>query len=218
MKREQSDSVKTIPSQAAGLTPELIVSRKELVQALRTASLGVKKTTQAHGVRGCGGDACLSFSDGCLNIEAGETSFVVPVSGQWPETIFVDANWVRRLAMKLPAGDPLRIRVADDRLYVARYSEPCSREPQPVADDVDKQALILKAAQILKPLRLTAADLEEAVEAARARGPALWRVEDRKMMPLVAEAWLLLAPLGIETSDLRRLVDKAVRDAWKTKR
>jgi hypothetical protein len=115
----------------------------------------------------------------------------------------------------LPAGDPLRIRVADDRLYVARYSEPCSREPRPLANDIDEQALILKAAQILKPLRLTRADLEEAAEAARARGPALWRAEDRKMMPLVAKAWLLLAPLGFETSDLRRLVDRAVRNAWR---
>ena len=35
------------------------------------------------------------------------------------------------------------------------------------------------------------------------------------MIAIVAKAWMLLAPLGIETADIRRLVDKAVRNAWK---
>jgi hypothetical protein len=35
------------------------------------------------------------------------------------------------------------------------------------------------------------------------------------MISIVAKAWVLLAPLGIETPDLRRLVELAVRNAWK---
>ena len=58
-------------------------------------------------------------------------------------------------------------------------------------------------------------DLEALVAEARARGPASWRPEEKKMIALVARAWEMLAPLGVETSDIRRLVDKAVRNAWK---
>ena len=201
----QSNDRKTILSTGK---LELFVSRREFAHALRTASLSIK-----DGAR----DACLSFSDGCLLVEAGDTSVGVPASGQWPETIFVDAHWVRRLAKRLPAGDPLRIHVDGERLYINRYSEPCRAESRPRTEEIDEQALILKAAQILKPLRLTLADLELAADAARARGAAIWRVEDSKMMSLIAKAWVLLAPLGIETADLRRMADKAVRDAWKTK-
>jgi len=49
----------------------------------------------------------------------------------------------------------------------------------------------------------------------RARGTASWCVEEKKMMAIVAKAWLLLASLGVETSDIRRLVDSAIRHAWR---
>ena len=32
---------------------------------------------------------------------------------------------------------------------------------------------------------------------------------------MVTKAWMLLAPLGVEMADIRRLIDKAVRNAWK---
>jgi len=37
------------------------------------------------------------------------------------------------------------------------------------------------------------------------------------MTAIVAKAWVLLAPLGIETTDIRRLMEKTVRNAWKEK-
>ncbi len=86
-------------------------------------------------------------------------------------TIFVEVNWVRRLAKRLPAGEPIRLRVEAERLYVNRNSEPCSivsrHPPADIAADIDEQALILQATQNLKPLRLTRADLAAAVAAAR---------------------------------------------------
>ena len=42
-----------------------------------------------------------------------------------------------------------------------------------------------------------------------------WSAEEKKVMQLVTKAWLLLAPLGVEIADIRRLIDKAVRNAWK---
>ena len=35
------------------------------------------------------------------------------------------------------------------------------------------------------------------------------------MIATVAKAWALLAPLGIETSDLRSLIDNAVRNGFR---
>ena len=35
------------------------------------------------------------------------------------------------------------------------------------------------------------------------------------MIAMIAKAWVLLAPMGVETADLRRLVNDAVRNAWK---
>jgi len=35
------------------------------------------------------------------------------------------------------------------------------------------------------------------------------------MIAIVAKAWVVLAPLGVETADLRQLVNTAVRNAWK---
>ena len=79
----------------------------------------------------------------------------------------------------------------------------------------DERRLIVEAAEILKPLRLSKEDVEKLVTEARARGNATWTHHDKKMIEVVARAWKLLAPLGVETSDIRRCVDDAVRNAWK---
>ena len=63
--------------------------------------------------------------------------------------------------------------------------------------------------------RETNKDLEQLVAEARAKGSASWSIEEKRMASIVAKAWVLLAPLGIETTDIRRLVNKAVRNAWK---
>jgi len=74
---------------------------------------------------------------------------------------------------------------------------------------------MVEAARILKPLRLKQADVEKMVAEARARGTATWAVHDKKMLEIVAKAWKLLAPLGVETGDIRRFVDDVIRNAWK---
>jgi hypothetical protein len=34
---------------------------------------------------------------------------------------------------------------------------------------------------------------------------------------IIEQAWMRLAPFGVGMSDIHRQVDKAIRDAWKTK-
>ena len=72
-------------------------------------------------------------------------------------------------------------------------------------------------------LDVSRADLAHAVEivagiigkASIRRQPALRRCGVPSMIALVSIAWKMLAPLGVETADIRRHVDKAVRNAWK---
>ena len=161
--------------------------------------------------------ASLQFEDGWLYIESGDGIAKTPARGTWPLTIIVGASWVRRLAKNMPAGDPVRLRVEEGRLYANRYSEPCARTAvkQPINPKGPEQDKILEAARILKPLLITKWDLAALVVDASARGTALWSEEDKKMIAIIAKAWVLLAPLGVETADLRRLVNDAVRNAWK---
>jgi hypothetical protein len=159
----------------------------------------------------------LQFEDGWLWIESGAGIAKIPARGTWPLTIIVGRSWVRRLAKSMPAGDPVRLRVEEGRLYANRYSEPCTRTAvkQPINPKGPQLDKILDAARILKPLLISKWDLAALVVEARARGTVSWSVEEKKMIAIVAKAWVLLAPLGVETSDIRRLVDNAVRNAWK---
>ena len=188
----------------------LEVSRADLAQALKIVVRAIGKRS---------GDAKLSFHDGSLSTEAANTTADATARGTWAYPIFVSASWIRGMAKCLPAGDPIHLRVDGGRLYTNRHSGPCSgtpsKQPEPAERSaIDEDLLISKAARILKPLRIGKSHLEELVAEARARGTA-WSAEDEKTLGIVVKAWMLLAPLGVEAADIRRLVDKAVRNAWK---
>ena len=99
----------------------------------------------------------LQFDDGWLWIESGAGIAKTPARGRWPLTIIVGRSWVRRIAKNMPAGDPVRLRVEEGRLYANRYSEPCTLTAvkQPVDPKGPQQDKILEAARILKPLLIT---------------------------------------------------------------
>ena len=69
------------------------------------------------------------------------------------------------------------------------------------------------AATVLRPFLIVSL-----AETARQLGPASWQEGEETMITAVSKAWAILAPLGVETSDLRSLMDRAVRTAWKTKK
>jgi hypothetical protein len=120
----------------------------------------------------------------------------------------------------MPAGDPIRLRVEDGRLYANRYSERClwSSDDSPLHPEVigwDEKAIISEATNILKPLRISRDDLEKLVSQTRAKGTSTYSIQEKKMISIIAKAWAILAPLGIEPADIRRLADDAVRNAWK---
>ncbi|HZL25955.1 MAG TPA: hypothetical protein VFC39_05440 [Acidobacteriaceae bacterium] len=198
-------------TQPSSTSASLEVSRADLAQALKIVARVVGKAQ---------GDARLRFEGGHLSIEAFGTVASAPARGVWPVPIFVRSSWVRRLARRMPSGDPLRLEIKEDRIYLERYSEVCALTPtevppNPDLPQIDQEWLIEEAARILKPLLIKKSDLEELASEARAKGTASWSTDEKRMTALVAKAWVLLAPLGIETTDIRRLMEKTVRDAWK---
>jgi hypothetical protein len=115
------------------------------------------------------------------------------------------------------------LRVENGRLYASKYSEPCkwSTEENPLDTSLgtfSEEQRIFEAATVLKPFLVGKGDIQSLVYTARNRGPATWLESEETMISAVSRAWALLAPLGVETSDLRNLVDGAVRNAWKAQR
>ena len=138
---------------------KLEVGRTGLTQALKIVAKVMSKDA---------GDVGLTFEDGCLSIDAGETIAKAPASGVWPAPIFVGASWVRLLAKKTPPEDPLVIRVEGERIYVGGYSEPCAFKPSkqsltPPLPRMNERTIITDAARILEPLHVKRSDVEELV-------------------------------------------------------
>jgi hypothetical protein len=190
---------------------DLEVSRADLAQTLKIVARAIGKGT---------GDASFRFENGSLSVEAANTVAETAARGTWPLPIFAGLSWVRRLAKRMPAGNPIHLRVEAGRLYANRYSEPCAWTPrqQPAAAEppsIDEDLLITEAARILKPLRVRRSQLEKLISDAHTRGAAAWSAEEKKMIAIVAKAWVVLAPLGVETTDLHQLVNNAVRNAWR---
>jgi hypothetical protein len=192
----------------------VIVERAELAEALRIVSRVMGRRVSK---------ARLRVGEGYLFIEGGQTVAQAPAQGVLPSTVVVGASWVRTLAKSIPPGDPVFLRVENGRLFANRYSEPCEEQTteiplNPSVDNNDEDRRISKAAAVLEPFRVGQEDLLSLIETARSRGPASWREDEETMISAVSKAWALLAPLGVETADLRNLVDVAVRNAWKGKR
>ena len=209
---------------------ELEVSRASLAQALKMVARAIGKRAV---------DASLRFENGSLSIEAANTVADVPARGTWPLPIFAHVSWVRQLARRVPADDPIHLRVEAGRLYASRYSQICSwtateRLPEERAPDCASDSwspehveasLIQEAALILRPLRIKRPAVESLVSEALAKGTCSWAKgfvewseEEKKMRKIVEKAWMKLAPFGVGMPDIHRLVDETIRDAWKASR
>ena len=145
-------------------------------------------------------------------------------------------SWIRRLAGKPTDGDPITISFENGRLYAGRYSEPAAlasnRKPSrdrkeavlkeaiagPATEYETPEALepqIQRAADILAPLLISIQNIRDIVNRAIPR-KRLWQRGEKKAIASVAKAWAVLAPLGVEPSDFRHLIDEAGRKAWTT--
>jgi hypothetical protein len=121
---------------------------------------------------------------------------------------------------QMPSGNPLVLRVDKKHFYINSFGVPCreaakKKAPAPANVEPSREDLrrIGHAAKLLEPFHVTAQDVIELVKQAQAAGQSSWTTDETTMIATVAKAWSFLAPLGVETSDLRSLIDDAVRNA-----
>jgi hypothetical protein len=189
----------------------LLFDRETLFEALKTLAADLEPSV--HWIS-------ISYKDGKSRITAGVSSSVIPATGHWDGTIFVDAEWVRLMATLLPDINPLSLRIKNGRFYTNTYSQSC-RLSLPRRTDTrnklsakNRETRISKAAALLGDFRVTERSLETLVNSIRAQREPLWQPEEKAMIAAVAKAWTQLAPLGVETSDLRTFLDEAIRYAF----
>src|ERR1700739_2068879 len=162
---------------------DLEVSPSEFREALRDLARSMPRKRRAVSL-------LIRDKDGQLVIDAGVTVCMIPAKGEWMTTVVVAASWVRRLAKRLPSGDPIRLHVSDLRLYANRFSEPCSisLEKTPRDPNPPNAELIPKAAAILEPLLIKREEIEQLAATARARGAAEWSEQESTILPLIGKA------------------------------
>jgi len=114
-------------------------------------------------------------------------------------------------------GNPLVLRVEKKHFYINTFGVPChevakkTRTPPPSAIEPSREVLrsIGQAAKLLEAFHVTAQDVIGLVKRAQSAGQPSWTAAEAKMIAAVAKAWVVLAPLGVETADLRSLIDNA---------
>jgi hypothetical protein len=70
--------------------------------------------------------ARLCFDYGWLHLGAGNTDPNLPAEDTWPAPVSMGLSWIRRIARKPTARDPISIRFQNGRLYGGPYSEPAA--------------------------------------------------------------------------------------------
>lgn len=192
----------------------LAVGRADLEHAL--GMIAGSLSPQVRGVT-------LSYDEPWLYLKTRTTLARATAKGVWPVTIIVPATWAKRLVRSLPEGDPIILHVEGGRLYTNKFSVPCewSAEEDVLDPRVNEKKTtkhrLRKAAEILKTFRVEEDELQRLMIEAGKRGTPAWSESEQKVIAAVSKAWAVLAPLGVETADLRSLIDNAIRNGFKRK-
>lgn len=75
--------------------------------------------------------------------------------------------------------------------------------------------LCTKAAGFLGAYGVSPLHLRKLCEEHAADGTRHFRESDAKAIVQIAQAWSILAPIGVEPMEIKRLMDKCLRNAWK---
>lgn len=169
----------------------LVAGRESLLQELRR----IKKVLG----RASSGDALIRFSEGILRVRAAGAEFAIPAQGQWPGEVWVAASWLRALARVPPAGDPLVLHVAKNRIKIGGSSMECHFRA-PGASSVEVSVgpdlpTLLRLGLLHGEKELANAGLLSSVLGAR-----------KELERRIAQAAKILAPYGVSDADVRILV------------
>ena len=76
-------------------------------------------------------------------------------------------------------------------------------------------SILKRAATVLQPFCVTEDALMALVEKHAADTSCAFQDADKSVIKRIAEAWSLLAPLGIDAGEIKALVDESIRNPWK---
>jgi hypothetical protein len=179
-------------------------SRRALARALFIAGAGNTKTRKAS--------TRITLAESVLTITSigGSHGFQVE-SLETFDSGFVTLN-AAKLALNLPDDDPLPIRLDARTLQIAshRVRFRPSPESEPSNDDAGRVAA---AAKILASHRVDECDVALLAIEARHR-PSRFTFQEQPLIDVIANAWSLLAPLGITPDDLKLLMNEKLRTSW----
>jgi hypothetical protein len=92
----------------------ITISRKELAKALALVTIGIRKGKPLE-VR-------FSIADGFLEIMGLGAAHSVQFQGTWPSAVLAEASVLKKIASRLPSGDPAVVRVENSRLFFGGFS------------------------------------------------------------------------------------------------
>lgn len=181
------------------MTPMLKVDRYQLSQALKNLSKFAKPKQQT--------EAIVAFDGDAMTIDLAGMTVRASAEGTWSGEARVNVWFLLGIATGLPPGETLSISVEDGKLRISGsstgFSAPCTW--QEAGSNVIRLPMNPTFPMVLA-LRLSRTEseiarsgLKETVEAAEKR-------RDR----LIAQAAMVLEPLGVRPADLRRVVDEAI--------
>jgi hypothetical protein len=196
--------------------PVLRVSRAAFRESLRRLRRTGKKSLAPARLESCDGEFIMNWNGSTERIAA---------DGHWAEPVYAPSSWIRTLANSLPKGDPLTLQVHGGRLYVQKYSQPCVDPGEPCDEQAlppdgqtlppdERERRVKKVAVVLQTFRVQRADIEALVTRCEMQGGVAHSPEEKNMLKRLAEAWVLLAPFGVGTEDLYKLVQQRIRRAW----
>ncbi len=175
----------------------ITVSRAELEHALRLVTVGLRGNTIAE-VR-------FSLVSGFLEIAGPGAAHSLAAEGTWPSAILADGGVLKRVASRLPTGEPLVLKVESSRLYIGTFSlEATVLDIAPVGTQLPIGATgadILIAVERLGEARVAGSIGTQAIESAR-----------EELLAGIDQAVRALKPFGIAEAEVARLVRRTMRE------
>jgi len=187
----------------------LDVETKQLSRALGRVAAAADKTLELiH----------LKYNWGLLRIAAAGTAVDLKAVGSWPDVVSIERTAALALKQYLPDTAVTSLRVENGKLYARDFGLACviGEHPEQNEDLVRRQRDLNAAAAALASYRVSAAEIEELLSEASSENARLWGPNDGRVIEDVAKAWKCLAAHGVETSAIRRLIDRKTRESFKS--
>ena len=156
----------------------------------------------------------IGFDGQMLSVRLGETEQRIPAAGSWLRPVHIRARLASILAERPVQGSPLELSVEDERLTIGNFTLPCSAEPIADVGQGPNDERIDEAAYILKKLRVSREKVAALVAEANPDYASLWSGCNEAMVDRIANAWKILAPLGVDPREIRQAVEESIRYAF----